>query len=157
LSKSVSVAILAANPALSAILAHALCNEGYTVATFAGVEALAAHLRGVETDAVVLDADLPGAPALDIARGLRQHPPRASDDLAIIVISRTSAATHRQLLAAGADYVLDKPVSPGRLLAALNKHCAPSPGLAAALSAANSGAARANNVIPLFGQGREPR
>ena len=158
-SRALSIALLAANPALAGILARSLeVDGGYRVATFAGIEALITHLRLTPVDVVLLDTELPGAPAIDIARGLRGHLKLANDDFAIVALTQTPAPFHRPLLAAGIDRVLVKPVTPARLLLAIEAFCPPE----RAVKVGNgplvfTGAApqvRVGNVIPLFGEGR---
>lgn len=164
-SRPLSVAMLAANPALAGILARALeIDGGHRVATFEGVEALTTYLRITPVDLVVLDTELPGAPAIDIARGLRSHIRLASADFAIVALTQTPVPFHRPLLAAGIDEVLQKPTTPGRLLAVVEDLCGPRRAFAVGngpmvkvFDVSHVAAARAGNVIPLFGEGRTPR
>ena len=164
-SRPLSIALLAANPALSGILARALeIDGGHKVATFQGIEALTTFMRISPVDVVVLDTELPGAPAIDIARGLRSHLRLASDDFAIVALTQTPAPFHRPLLAAGIDEVLQKPVTPARLLAVVDDLCAPQREVAVAngpmvkvFEGAGVAPVRIGNVIPLFGEGRERR
>jgi CheY-like chemotaxis protein len=163
-SRALSIAMLAANPALAGILSRSLeLDGGHRVATFEGVEALTTYLRLTPVDVVLLDTELPGAPAIDIARGLRAHLRLASDDFAIVALTQTPAPFHRPLLAAGIDRVLSKPVSPARLLLAVEELCVPEREVAVGNGPrvpAFTGAAspvRVGNVIPLFGEGRERR
>ena len=163
--RSLSIALLAANPALAGILARALeVDGGHKVATFQGIEALTTYLRIAPVDLVVLDTELPGAPAIDIARGLRSHLKLASDDFVIVALTQTPAPFHRPLLAAGIDEVLQKPVSPARLLAVAADLCADEREMAVAngpmvtvFEGASATPVRSGNVIPLFGEGRRPR
>jgi DNA-binding response OmpR family regulator len=164
-SRPLSIALLAANPALAGILARALEHDGgHKVATFAGVEALTTYLRISPVDLVVLDTELPGAPAIDIARGLRAHLRLASEDFAIVALTQTPTPFHRPLLAAGIDEVLQKPVTPSRLLAVVEELCEPEREVAVSngpmvpvFSGHHAAPARVGNVIPLFGEGRKPR
>ena len=164
-SRPLSIALLAANPALSGILARALeIDGGHRVATFQGIEALTTFMRISPVDVVVLDTELPGAPAIDIARGLRSHLKLASDDFAIVALTQTPAPFHRPLLAAGIDEVLQKPVTPARLLAVVDELCEPLREVAVAngpmvkvFEGAGLTPVRIGNVIPLFGEGRERR
>jgi CheY-like chemotaxis protein len=160
-SRALSIALLAANPALAGILARALTVDGgHRVATFAGIEALITHLRLTPVDVVLLDTELPGAPAIDIARGLRGHLKLASDDFAIVALTQTPAPFHRPLLAAGIDRVLSKPISPARLLLALEELCVPERDVAVSngpmlpVFTGVTPQVRVGNVIPLFGEGR---
>ena len=164
-SRPLSIALLAANPALAGILARTLeIDGGHQVATFEGIEALTTYLRIAPVDVVVLDTELPGAPAIDIARGLRAHLKLANDDFALVALTNTPVPFHRPLLAAGIDEVLHKPVSPARLLAAVDGLCQPQREVAVGnaparptFGASQSAPARVGNVIPLFGEGRRPR
>jgi len=164
-SRPLTIALLAANPALAGILARALASDGgHKVATFAGIEALTTYLRLAPVDVVVLDTELPGAPAIDIARGLRSHLRLASDDFAIVALTQTPTPFHRPLFAAGIDEVLQKPVTPARLLAVVDELCQPQREIAVGngpMVTVFDGAAmtpvRIGNVIPLFGEGRERR
>ena len=116
-----AVAILAANPAFAAILSRALEQDGgYRVTSFSSVEMLTTFLRISPVDVVVLDTDLPGAPAIDIARGLRNHLKLATSAFEIVALTRAAAAFHKPLLAAGIDAVLEKPVTPQQLLSCID-------------------------------------
>jgi DNA-binding response OmpR family regulator len=165
-SRALSIAMLAANPALAGILARALeLDGGHKVATFEGIAALTTYLRIAPVDVVLLDTELPGAPAIDIARGLRSHVKLASDDFAILALTQTPPPFHRPLLAAGIDEVLTKPVTPNRLLTAVEALCAPQREIAVSNGpmvkvfegSVAASPVRVGNVIPLFGEGRTPR
>jgi len=165
-SRPLSIALLAANPALAGILARALeADGGHKVATFAGIEALTTYMRVAPVDLVVLDTDLPGSPAIDIARGLRMHLKLASDDFAIVALSSTPLPFHRPLIMAGIDEVLQKPVTPRKLLAVAADLCEGEREVAVGngpmVTVYDGGVAttpvRVGNVIPLFGEGRRPR
>lgn len=170
-SNSTAVAILAANPAFAAILSRALEQDGgYRVASFSSVEQLTTFLRISPVDVVVLDTDLPGAPAIDIARGLRSHLKLASSAFEIVALTRAAVAFHRPLLAAGIDAVLEKPVTPQQLLACIDglveieravavQHQAVTQPvtMVRAFEPRPVPAERVGNVIPLFGEGRVRR
>lgn len=163
-SRTRSIAMLAANPAFAAILGRSLEQEGgHQVASFAGIEALTTFLRISPVDLVVLDTDLPGAPAIDIARGLRTHLRLASTEFSIVALTRTPEPFHKPLLAAGIDAVLVKPVVPVDLIACVDSLFAPRRAVAMAQQASArplvhaAAPARIGNVIPLFGEGRAPR
>ncbi len=163
--RSLSIAMLAGNPALAGILQCALRDDGgHEVASFIGIEALTTYLRISPIDVVVLDGDLPGAPVVDIARGLREHMRLASPQFRIIALTRTPAPFHRPLHDAGIDRVLVKPVTPGQLLETVEALFRPLRAVAVAASqtrpptvAPTASAERVGNVIPLFGEGRVPR
>lgn len=170
-SNSKAVAILAANPAFAAILSRALEQDGgYRVASFSGVEMLTTFLRISPVDVVVLDTDLPGAPAIDIARGLRNHMKLASSAFEIVALTRAAVAFHKPLLAAGIDAVLEKPVTPQQLLncidglveveravAVQHQAVTQSVTMVRAFEPRPVPAERIGNVIPLFGEGRVRR
>jgi len=150
ISRSLDIALLAGNPAFCAILRSSLAGDrGHRVAGFQGVEAFADYLRMAPLDVVILDGDLPGAPILDIARGLRRHVGVGKPDLCVLALVRAGTSSHADLLAAGVDCVLTKPVHPAVLLHAIEarfeggEHEVP-------------WGARPGNIVPLFGEGREP-
>lgn len=115
-----SIAMLAANPAFAAILGRALELGGHRVAQFSGVETLTTFLRISPVDVVILDTDVPGTPAIDIARGLRGHMRLASAAFDLVALTRAAEAFHGPLVESGIDLVLNKPVSPAQLLARVN-------------------------------------
>ena len=167
ISRSLSIAMLAGNPAFRGILQRALeLDGGHKVASFEGIEALTTYLRISPVDVVVLDTELPGAPAIDIARGLRQHMKLAAPDFYIVALTRTPAPFHKPLFSAGIDRVLMKPVTPGTLLGtvealfeaerAVATANAPAPGVRP-FDGMDRSPVRVGNVIPLFGEGRERR
>ena len=115
-----SIAMLAANPAFAGILCRALEQDGHRVANFTGIETLTTFLRISPVDVVILDTDIPGTPAIDIARGLRNHVRLASGAFDLVALTRATEAFHAPLIAAGIDVVLTKPVSPVQFLACIN-------------------------------------
>ena len=115
-----SIAMLAANPAFAAILGRALEQDGHRVMQFSGIETLTTFLRISPVDVVILDTDVPGAPATDIARGLRGHMRLASAAFDLVALTRAAGAFHAPLVASGIDMVLNKPISPAQLLARVN-------------------------------------
>jgi DNA-binding response OmpR family regulator len=170
ISRSLGIAMLAGNPAFGGILQRALQDDGgHKVASFEGVEALTTYLRIAPVDVVILDTELPGAPAIDIAGGLRQHMTLATPDFYILGLTRTPTPFHKPLLAAGIDRVLTKPVTPSTLLAEVEALFETHRAVATANAPAAIGLgvrpfdggaippARVGNVIPLFGEGRERR
>ena len=165
-----AVAMLAGNPAFAEILCRTLEEDGgYRVATFSSLEPLTTFLRISPVDVVILDTDLPGAPAIDIARGLRNHMRLASGAFEIVALTKATEPFHRPLLAAGIDAVLTKPVVPAQLLACIDTLLAegrgpvPAPKYVPAerpalrIVSSRPTPARTGNVIPLFGEGRAPR
>jgi DNA-binding response OmpR family regulator len=151
-----SIFLLAGNPAFGAILSQALTSDGYEVASFTSVSKLATYLKYSTVDVVVLDTDVPGAPAVDVARGLRQNVQTESENFSIVALTRASAAFHKPLLAAGVDAVLNKPVTPAEL-SALLRRIAPISAEVVTPTFRPAPMQRVGNVIPLFGEGRMPR
>lgn len=115
-----SIAMLAANPAFVGILGRALEQAGHRVVCFSGVETLTTFLRISPVDVVVLDTDMPGAPAIDIARGLRNHLRLASGTFDIVALTRAAESFHSPLANAGIDLILTKPVSPSQMVTAID-------------------------------------
>jgi DNA-binding response OmpR family regulator len=81
-----------------------------------------------------------------------------------VALTQTPIPFHRPLLAAGMDLVLTKPVTPSRLLAAVEALCMPVREVAVSNGPAvkpfagrDAPSTRVGNVIPLFGEGRERR
>jgi CheY-like chemotaxis protein len=146
--------MLAGNPAFAEILSSKLRDDGYEVAGFTSVEKLTSYLRFAPVDVVLLDTDVPGAPAIDIARGLRQHIQLANDNLSIVALTRLAPAFHKPLLAAGIDAIVQKPIVPSQLSALLAR-IAPTSASSVrprAFQPAPPAPGRADNVIPLFGR-----
>lgn len=161
MSARTTIAMLAANPAFAAILSRTLEEDGgYRVASFTGVGQLTDFLRATPAAIVVLDTDVPGAPAVDIARGLRQHVRLAQPRPAIVAVTRAAPAFHKPLLAAGINAVLQKPIVPAQLLACMARlapTAAPAVSPRRAFRPMPLKLERVGNVIPLFGEGRVPR
>lgn len=157
-----SIAILAANPAFSSILADVLQTErGHRVPCFTEVAALTTFMVISPVDVVMLDADAEGW--RDLAQQLRRHPRLANPFVQIVALTRANPAFHRPLLAAGADLVLHKPVAPARLLAAVDGLLMPEQrsvvnwaGPVLSSPATSSDTTRsADNVVQLFPRGRD--
>ncbi|MGV3489727.1 MAG: response regulator [Devosia sp.] len=152
-----SIFLLAGNPAFGDILSGMLRDAGYEVATFTSVNKLTSTLRFADVDVLLLDTDVPGAPAIDIARGIRQHVLPQGESLSIVALTRIAPAMHKSLLAAGIDAVVPKPVVPAELLALLHRLAPLEAGVARAFYPLPVQTERVGNVIPLFGEGRSPR
>jgi CheY-like chemotaxis protein len=170
ISRSFGIAMLAGNPAFGGILQRALeLDGGCKVASFERIEALTTYLRISPVDVVILDTELPGAPIIDLARGLRQHLKLATPDFRIVALTRTPAPFHKPLLAAGIDRVLTKPVTPAVLLATVGSLLGSERAVATAgvpmvsrptvrpYESVAVPPVRAGNIIPLFGERRERR
>jgi CheY-like chemotaxis protein len=157
-----SIAILAANKAFSSILADVIVAErGHRVPCFSEFAALTTFLVISPVDVVVLDADADGA--RDLTQQLRRHPRLANPFVQIVALTRANPAFHRPLLTAGADLVLQKPVAPPRLLAAIDSllvgeqrsvvnWVGPVPSAPVARGDTNP---HADNVVQLFPRGRD--
>jgi DNA-binding response OmpR family regulator len=115
------------DPALRALLADYLTQEGYEVSGVEDGAAMDAWLAHHAADLVILDLMLPGADGLTLTRRLRTH-----TDLPIIILSARGDDIDRIVgLEVGADDYLAKPFNPRELLArirALLRRLAPSDG-----------------------------
>lgn len=111
------VAILAANPALTSILAKSLAGEaGLRVCEFEAGSALVTFMRISPLDLVIVDIDSADPPAVSFAHSLRRNGRLASPQFDIIALTRAAPGFNRALLDAGFDEVLNKPVSTTELL-----------------------------------------
>lgn len=164
------VAILAANPALTSILAKPLATEaGLRVCEFETSQALVTFMRISPLDLIVVDADSAGAPAIDFVQSLRANRRLASPHFDIIALTRAAAAFHQALLDAGFNDVLAKPISTTELLGRValrlaqgrphaawdGVYCGPERRIgrrARHAASHNRSEARPTNVIALFGR-----
>jgi len=112
------------------MLAGALRREGYAVTEARDGDELLEQVRdsvlrsegGTAVDLVISDIRMPGHPALDVLRILRES------DWAVPVILITAfgdSELHRKARECGATLVLDKPFEVGDLCAAANLFAAP--------------------------------
>lgn len=152
-----SVAILAANTAFTSILADVLeAERGHRVPCFSEASALTTFLMISPVDVVVLDADAEGA--REFTQHLRRHPRLANPFVQILALTRANPAFHRPLLSVGADLVLQKPVAPARLLAAIDglligeQRSVVNWAGPALPTATRPNPFRGDNVVPLFPQ-----
>lgn len=113
-----TVAILAANPALSAVLAMVLEGDSrLSVRVFNDEEQLFGHMRFAPLDLLVVDFDREGRPAYEMVEAIRLNNGLVSRDLPVIALSRAVTPPMRhQAISAGIDEVLLKPMSPRHLL-----------------------------------------
>ncbi len=158
-----SIALLAANTAFTSILADVIeAERGHRVPCFSHAAALMTFLVISPVDVVVLDADAEGA--RDLAQQLRRHPRLANPFARVLALTRANPAFHRPLLSAGADLVLQKPVAPVRLLAAIDSLLIgeersvvnwAGPALSASTSHADARPFRTDNVVQLFPGSRD--
>ncbi|MBD8066774.1 response regulator [Devosia sp. PTR5] len=158
-----TIAILAANPALTALLRVTLESEnGFRMAAFETVEALTIFTRITPVDLIVVDADTEALGSDAAVRELRAQERSANPGMGLIVLTRAEPAFHGRFLVAGADAVLAKPVVPGRLVLAvarlLGEEAMPMHQVGG-MRAGREGPPRCaspspgtgSNVIPLFG------
>lgn len=113
-----TIAILAANPALSAVLTMVLAGDSrLRVRPFDTEAALFAYMRIAPLDMLVVDFDREGRPAYEMVEAIRLDPGFVSRDLPVIALTRAITAPMRQqAISAGIDEVVVKPMSPRHLL-----------------------------------------
>lgn len=112
------VAVLAANPALSSILAAALATlPGLRVRRFESDIALITYMRLSPVDVLVCDFDCEAAPAASLARALRVDDQVARREFQIIALASTVTENTKQAsVASGIDEIILKPMSPKYLM-----------------------------------------
>ncbi len=112
------VAVLAANPALSSLLAMMLAADPtLRVRQFEGQLGLTTYMQLAPVDLVVIDFDCEAAPAATLARALRFDTTLVRRDFRIIALARTVTENTKQAsVALGIDEVIVKPMSPKYLL-----------------------------------------
>jgi len=113
-----TVAILAANPALSALLTMVLAGDSrLRVRPFDTESELFAYMRIAPLDMLVVDFDREGRPAYEMVEAIRLDPSCMSRDLPVIALTRAITPPMRQqAISAGIDEVVVKPMSPRHLL-----------------------------------------
>lgn len=113
-----TVAILAANPALTSVLTMVLAGDSrLRVRPFDSEAELFAYMRIAPLDLVVVDFDREGRPAYEMVEAIRLDPRFISRDLPVIALTRSITPPMRhQAISAGIDEVLVKPMSPRHLL-----------------------------------------
>lgn len=113
------VAILAANAALSSVLAKVLGGTMLLrVREFESVTALRAYMRLARVDVLICDFDSLESPAARLVYALRRDGGIASPDFAAIALTRdVTAAMRHASVRSGIDEVIVKPMSPRHLLA----------------------------------------
>jgi two-component system phosphate regulon response regulator PhoB len=112
------VAVLAATPALTSILAAVLrMSTMLRVRQFESLLALQTYMRLTGVDMVVCDFDGEDAPAGEVSRALRADETVAQRNFQVIALaSDVTAATKTASLACGVTEVIVKPMSPKYLL-----------------------------------------
>jgi CheY-like chemotaxis protein len=107
------VLVVDADPAVAEACRAALAEEGLAVDAAGGKDGADLALAG-QHDVLLLAAELPDLNALDLLRYLRKHPPCAG--LKILALCATAAPEPiSQVLSAGADDYLTKPLDPTQL------------------------------------------
>ncbi len=162
-----TIAVLAANAALGAILGREIEGAGgYRVPVFSQLTALSTFLRIAPVDVAVLSLDLPWAEVMATVRALKHAPGNASPLLEVIVLTHAvplMGADDRDIAS-----VLRKPASPTEVLKAIEKTLDRSrvaPRQQTPLHVVRTGrrpelqrpslpAGIGSNVIPLFGRDR---
>ncbi|ODT71350.1 MAG: hypothetical protein ABS75_08755 [Pelagibacterium sp. SCN 63-23] len=112
------VAILAANPALTAVLTMVVAGDSrLRVRPFESEAELFAYMGIAPLDMLVVDFDREGRPAYEMVEAIRLNPGFASRDLPVIALTRAVTPPMRQqAISAGIDEVVVKPMSPRHLL-----------------------------------------
>lgn len=117
-SRLKTVAILAANPALTSVLTMVLAGDTrLRVRPFESEAELFAYMRIAPLDMLVVDFDREGRPAYEMVEAIRLDPSFVSRELPVIALTRSITPPMRhQAISAGIDEVLVKPMSPRHLL-----------------------------------------
>jgi len=112
------VAIIAANPALSSLLAMVVAADSHLkVRQFESDIDLIAYMRLAPVDMLVCDFDREGRPAYEMVESIRLNGDLVSQDVPVIALTRTITPPMRhQAISAGIDEVIIKPMSPRHLL-----------------------------------------
>lgn len=112
------VAIIAANPALSSLLAMVVEGDSHLrVRQFDSEIELIAYMRIAPIDMLVCDFDREGRPAYEMVEGIRLNGDLISQEVPVIALTRTITPPMRhQAISAGIDEVIIKPMSPRHLL-----------------------------------------
>lgn len=112
------IAILAANPALTAVLTMVVAGDSrLRVRPFETESELFAYMRIAPLDMLVVDFDREGRPAYEMVEAIRLNPDFLSRDLPVIALTRAITLPMRQqAISAGIDEVVVKPMSPRHLL-----------------------------------------
>lgn len=112
------VAIIAANPALSSLLAMVVAGDCHLkVRQFDTELELITYMRLAPIHMLVCDFDRDGRPAYEMVEGIRLNNGLVSQDVPVIALTRTITPPMRhQAISAGIDEVIMKPMSPRHLL-----------------------------------------
>lgn len=168
------VAIIAANTALSSLLAMVVAGDSrLKVRQFESDIDLIAYMRIAPIDMLVCDFDREGRPAYEMVESIRLNGALISQDVPVIALTRTITPPMRhQAISAGIDEVIIKPMSPRHLLqriqarlrsrsvvGVLGGYRGPERRNRAPMPQPHPAPARrvSDNVIPLFPDRRKPR
>lgn len=112
------VAIIAANTALSSLLAMVVAGDSrLRVRQFDSEIDLVAYMRIAPLHMLVCDFDREGRPAYEMVEAIRLNNALLSQDVPVIALTRTITPPMRhQAISAGIDEVIIKPMSPRHLL-----------------------------------------
>ena len=112
------VAIIAANTALSSLLAMVVAGDSQLkVRQFESDIDLIAYMRIAPLDMLVCDFDREGRPAYEMVESIRLNNRLISQEVPVIALTRTITPPMRhQAISAGIDEVIIKPMSPRHLL-----------------------------------------
>jgi two-component system phosphate regulon response regulator PhoB len=113
------VGIIAANPALSSLLAMVVAGDSHLrVRQFETEPDLLAYMGIAPLHMLVCDFDrVDGRPAYEMVEGIRLNASLVSPDVPVIALTRTITPPMRhQAISAGIDEVIMKPMSPRHLL-----------------------------------------
>lgn len=112
------VAIIAASPALSSLLAMVVAGDSQLkVRLFESELELIAYMRLAPIDMLVCDFDREERPAHELVESIRLNGELLSQDVPVIALTRRITAPMRhQAISAGIDEVIVKPMSPRHLL-----------------------------------------
>lgn len=168
------VAIIAANTALSSLLAMVVAGDTHLrVRQFDCETDLIAYMRIAPIHMLVCDFDRAGRPAYEMVEAIRLNCELVSQDVPVIALTRTITPPMRhQAISAGIDEVIIKPMSPRHLLqriqarlrhrsvvGMLGGYRGPERRNRAPLSKPHPlpTRRRSDNVVPLFPDRRKPR
>ena len=164
------VAILAASPALSCLLAMVIASDQrlHVRQCFSDDE-LIAYMRVAPVDILICDFDREGRPAWEMVEFIRLDSDIVTRDVQVMALSRTITPPMRHhAISAGIDEVVIKPMSPRHMLQRVRARLRTRPIIAAPGSYHGPDrrnriaypdrppAADANNVIELFSDRRRP-
>ena len=112
------VAIIAASPALSSLLAMVVAGDRtLKVRIFESELELIAYMRLAPIDMLVCDFDREERPAHEMVEGIRLNRDLLSQDVPVIALTRhVTPPMRHQAISAGIDEVVIKPMSPRHLL-----------------------------------------